>query len=150
MKVFLREKYPIACIKSKKAGKAIYYLTDEDGNIIAQRSSMTGVVLPLIILTKGSSQNIGELKNNLKKSLYSLSVIAFNDKSDLERIKQIEIISGSSKVIVWIDGFDKKFIVRDFLKVRDFLEIKSLLSKREINNRRITTIDLRFDDIIAR
>jgi cell division septal protein FtsQ len=150
VKVYLREKYPIACIKSKKRGKVFYYLTDGDANIIAERSSMDGVNLPLIVLTRGSTDNISELKENLKKTLYSLSVVGFNDKSDLERIKQLEIIAGSGKVIVWVDGFDKKFIVRDFLRVKDFLEIKSLLQRNEINNRRISTIDLRFNDIIAR
>lgn len=150
LKVKIRERLPVAIVIINKNGKRINYLVDEEANIVSKRRNISGIKLPFIYIGDINNYNRDYIKTNLKKTLYSLSVISFNDKNGFKRIKKIKFVEGKTKVYIWIDNNRKKFIVKDFLKVKHFIEIKHLLNRSEVSDRGFNTFDLRFDDIIAR
>ncbi len=150
LRVVLRERYPVACALIRKSGEDEYYLVDDEASIISGKLPARRENLPLLVLGDLKQFDKNELSENLKKTLYSLSVIYFNDKNDLKLIKKISFEPASNKVFVWVGKKNYCFIVKEFLKVRDFVEMKFLLSRSELVDRGVRKIDLRFDDIIAR
>jgi hypothetical protein len=150
IKVFLRERYPISYARIIKNNRMEYRLIDDDGIIISQEVNNTIKGIPLIIIDEIDKYDKEKLNENLKKTLYTLSVIFYNAKSDIKLINKIWFEPRTNKVHIWIKDEKYKFVVKDFLKVKDFLEIKNLIENSVLKKRNLRIIDLRFDDIIAR
>ncbi len=149
LKILLRERYPIAVAKVIRNSKAKYYLIDSEAGIIKQCTSKYSG-LPVIVMDYSRVKDLQRFKKNVKNTLYSLSVLYFNNKEYFKRIKVIKIEPDNDKLIIRLDKMDIRFLVKDFLKVRDFLEINYLLNIDRITTRNFSKIDLRFDDIIAK
>ncbi len=149
LKVMIRERYPIACAKVIRKETVQHYLIDDEGGII-KKCKGRYPDLPLLIMDYNNVDDIKNYQLNIKRTLYSLSVIYFNNKRNFKRIKQIQPVPNKDKVKVWIDGLGTRFLVKDFLKVRDFLEMKYLLNNKKIVRQSFRRIDLRFDDIFAK
>mgnify|MGYP001546226773 CR=1 FL=1 len=148
IKVVIRERVPVACVKMKINNKTFYYLVDDEAKVVSKRLALRNVNLPLMIIPY--DRNNIDLTTNVKKTLYTLNVISYSGRRELKRIKQIEVIPSKNIIMVWLDDMQTKFIVKDFLRVRDFLEMKYILKRSEVSERNFRTIDLRFNDIIAR
>ncbi len=150
VRISIRERVAVAIIRFKKENSLTYFLVDDEAKVITKRTNVTGIKLPIIVLPETVVTPPKVLRGYIKKTLYTLGVISFKNRNDLRRIKLIKFVPEKSKVFIWLDSMRQSFIVKDFLRVKNFLEMKHLLKRREITRQSLTTIDLRFNDIIAR